>query len=101
MLLQHLNDFANSRKLLDNLAFKPKAVRWIITLDKEGHLVGQGPVETEGGKATREGIQLPANCAAQGSRWSGRIHGGRHNGRVRARHGSRKIHARKEAERTG
>ena len=48
MLLQHLNDFANSRKLLDNLAFKPKAVRWIITLDEMGNLVGQGPVETEG-----------------------------------------------------
>ena len=48
MLLQHLNDFANSRKLLDNLAFKPKAVRWIITLDPMGNLVGQGPVETEG-----------------------------------------------------
>ena len=48
MLLQHLNDFAISRKLLDNLAFKPKAVRWIITLDAMGNLVGQGPVETEG-----------------------------------------------------
>ena len=48
MLLQHLNDFAISRKLLDNLAFKPKAVRWIITLDKMGNIVGQGPVETEG-----------------------------------------------------
>ena len=48
MLLQHLNDFANSRNLLDNLAFKPKAVRWIITLDTMGNLVGQGPVETEG-----------------------------------------------------
>ena len=48
MLLQHLNDFANSRKLLDNQAFKPKAVRWIITLDEMGNLVGQGPVETAG-----------------------------------------------------
>ena len=48
MLLQHLNDFANSRNLLDNLAFKPKAVRWIITLDTMGNLVEQGPVETEG-----------------------------------------------------
>ena len=48
MLLQHLNDFAISRKLLDNLAFKPKAVRWIIALDEMGNLVGQGPVETEG-----------------------------------------------------
>ncbi len=50
MLLQHLNDFANSRELLDNLAFKSKAVRWIITLDEGGNLVGQGPVETEGEK---------------------------------------------------
>ncbi len=48
MLLQRLNDFATSRKLLDNLAFKPKAVRWIITLDDAGNLVGQGPVETVG-----------------------------------------------------
>ena len=48
MLLRHLNDFAKSRKLLDDLAFKPKAVRWIITLDRNGNLVGQGPVETEG-----------------------------------------------------
>lgn len=48
MLLQHLSDFATSRKLLDNLAFRPKAVRWIITLDDAGNLVGQGPVETTG-----------------------------------------------------
>ncbi len=50
MLLQHLNDFANSRNLLDDLAFKPKTVRWIITLDGAGNLVGRGPVETEGEK---------------------------------------------------
>ncbi len=48
MLLQRLNDFATTRKLLDNLAIKRKAVRWIITLDTAGNLVGQGPVETEG-----------------------------------------------------
>ena len=48
MLLKHLHDFANSRNLLDNLAFKRKAVRWIITLDEVGNLVGHGPVETEG-----------------------------------------------------
>lgn len=47
MLLQYLNDFADSRKLLDNLPFKPKAVRWILTLDDAGKLVGYGPVETE------------------------------------------------------
>ena len=48
MLLQHLNDFATSRRLLDDLAFKLKPVRWIITLDMMGKLMGQGPVETEG-----------------------------------------------------
>ena len=48
MLLQRLNDFATSRNLLDNLAFRPKAVRWIITLDDTGNFVGQGPVETAG-----------------------------------------------------
>ncbi len=58
MLLQHLNDFAKSRRLLDNLAFKPKAVRWIITLDNAGNLVGQGPVETEGEK--KRGMEF--NC---------------------------------------
>ena len=59
MLLQHLNDFANSRKLLDDLAFKPKAVRWIITLDEVGHLVGQGPVETEGKKNRGKEFDCP------------------------------------------
>ena len=48
MLLQRLNDFATSRRLLDDLAFRPKAVRWIITLDDVGNLVGQGPVGTSG-----------------------------------------------------
>lgn len=48
MLLKHLYDFAISRKLLDNLAFKSKAVRWIIALDDTGNFVGQGPVETVG-----------------------------------------------------
>ena len=59
MLLRHLNDFANSRKLLDNLAFKPKAVRWIITLDEVGNLVGQGPVETEGEKRRGKAFDCP------------------------------------------
>ena len=59
MLLRHLNDFANSRKLLDNLSFKPKAVRWIITLDEVGNLVGQGPVETEGEKRRGKAFDCP------------------------------------------
>ena len=59
MLLQHLNDFAKQRKLLDNLAFKPKAVRWIITLDDAGNLVGQGPVETEGERRRGKEFNCP------------------------------------------
>ena len=59
MLLQHLSDFAKSRNLLDNLAFKPKAVRWIITLDDAGNLVGQGPVETEGERRRGQEFDCP------------------------------------------
>jgi len=46
MLLKHLYDFAVSRKLLDDLAFAPKAVRWIIELDSNGNLLGMGPQAT-------------------------------------------------------
>ena len=48
MLLQHLNDFAISRKLLDEPAFEPKAIRWIIPIDSNGNLIGKGPNETFG-----------------------------------------------------
>jgi CRISPR-associated protein Csd1 len=50
MLLTLLNDFADSRRLLDDLAFSPKAVRWIISLDSDGNLIGAGPRETAGEK---------------------------------------------------
>ncbi|QJD29550.1 type I-C CRISPR-associated protein Cas8c/Csd1 [Methylococcus geothermalis] len=50
MLLKLLNDFAESRNLLDDLAFSPKAVRWIISLDVDGNLIGAGPRETIGEK---------------------------------------------------
>ncbi|MEP7336195.1 MAG: type I-C CRISPR-associated protein Cas8c/Csd1 [Acidobacteriota bacterium] len=40
MLLKALYDFAHSRKLLDDLAFAPKAIRWVIQLDAEGNLLG-------------------------------------------------------------
>ena len=59
MLLQHLNDFAKSRNLLDNLAFKPKAVRWIITLDEIGNFIGKGPVETEGERRRGKEFNCP------------------------------------------
>ena len=40
MLLKALYDFAHSRKLLDDLAFAQKAIRWVIQLDAEGNLLG-------------------------------------------------------------
>jgi CRISPR-associated protein Csd1 len=49
MLLKHLYDFAVSRRLLDDLAFRAETpVRWIIHLDEQGNLLGDGPQETEG-----------------------------------------------------
>lgn len=50
MLLKVLYEFAHSRKLLDDLAFAPKAVRWIIPLNGKGELIGTGPQETTGQK---------------------------------------------------
>ena len=51
MLLKHLHDFANNRKkLLKDVAFEPKAVRWIISIDSNGNVLGKGPIETVGDK---------------------------------------------------
>lgn len=50
MLLKLLNDFAYSRDLLRDLAFAPKAIRWIIPVDAEGKLIGSGPQESAGEK---------------------------------------------------
>lgn len=54
MLLKHLYDFAQSRRLLDDLAFAPKAVRWIIELDSAGNLLGDGPQLTGDDKRGKE-----------------------------------------------
>jgi CRISPR-associated protein Csd1 len=48
MLLKLLYDFAHSRKLLEDPAFVKKPVRWIIQLDANGQLLGDGPIETAG-----------------------------------------------------
>lgn len=49
MLLKHLYDFAVSRDLLDDPAFRRDTpVRWIIHLDPSGKLIGHGPQETIG-----------------------------------------------------
>lgn len=46
MLLKALYDFALTKNLLEDPAFSLKSVRWIIQLDKDGQLIGEGPVET-------------------------------------------------------
>ena len=54
MLLKHLYDFAISRNLLDDPAFRRDTpVRWIIHLDAGGNLVAGGPQETEGPRSNR------------------------------------------------
>ena len=47
MILKHLYDYSHSRNLLSDPAFSTKAVRWIIDLDAEGNLIGQGPTPTD------------------------------------------------------
>jgi CRISPR-associated protein Csd1 len=54
MLLKHLYDFSVSHQLLDDLAFSPKAVRWIIELDPHGNLIGSGPQITGDDKRGKE-----------------------------------------------
>jgi len=55
MLLKHLYDYAHSRNLLEEPAFTPKAVRWIIDLDANGNMIGSGPVDTaEDGRRGKE-----------------------------------------------
>ena len=54
MLLKHLYDFAVSRNLLDDLAFRRDTpVRWIIHLDERGNLISNGPQETEGARKNK------------------------------------------------
>lgn len=54
MLLKELYDLAHSRNLLDDLAFAPKAVRWILELDASGNLVGPGAQITGDEKRGKE-----------------------------------------------
>jgi len=65
MLLKLLYEFAHSRKLLDDLAFAPKAVRWIIPLDGEGNLIGTGPQETTGQKNRGKEYSAPQTSRAK------------------------------------
>ena len=58
MLLKALYDLAHSRDLIDDPAFAAKRIRWIIKLDRDGNLVGSGPIETVG--EDREGKSYSA-----------------------------------------
>jgi CRISPR-associated protein Csd1 len=54
MLLKLLYDFAMSRRLLDDLAFKRNMpVRWVIELDRNGSVIGAGPSETQGSRPNK------------------------------------------------
>lgn len=68
MLLKALHDFALSKNLLENPAFVRKSVRWIIQLDKDGQLVGEGPIETytDGEKRALE-FSIPKTTRPAGS----------------------------------
>jgi CRISPR-associated protein Csd1 len=57
MLLKHLYDYAHSRNLLADVAFTPKAVRWVIDLGADGNLLGQGPTNTNPNE--RRGEEFP------------------------------------------
>jgi len=54
MLLKALYDFAHERKLLDDLAFSPKAVRWIIEIDAIGKFLGVVSTHTDDNKRGKE-----------------------------------------------
>jgi CRISPR-associated protein Csd1 len=59
MLLRHLYELAHARNLLDDLAFTPKTIRWVIPLDEAGNLVGSGPMETMGQKNRGRAFRAP------------------------------------------
>jgi hypothetical protein len=56
MLLRLLYDLAHSpsRHILADLAFAPKPVRWIIELDANGRVLGDGPQPTGDDKRGKE-----------------------------------------------
>ena len=68
MILQCLYEFAQSRQLLDGLAFKNTPVRWIINLDTEGNLIGEGVQQTTSGDDNRaRSFDVPKTTRPTGS----------------------------------
>jgi CRISPR-associated protein Csd1 len=66
MLLKLLYDFAQSRNVLNDLPFSPKAIRWIIPLDSQGRLSGVGPIETAGEKNRGKEFSAPRTSLDKG-----------------------------------
>ncbi len=54
MLLKALHDFAHERNLLGDLAFSPKAVRWIIEIDEAGKFLGITSTHTDNNNRGKE-----------------------------------------------
>ncbi len=54
MLLKALHDFAHERNLLGDLAFLPKAVRWIIEIDEAGKFLGITSTHTDNNNRGKE-----------------------------------------------
>lgn len=65
MLLNALYQFAHSRRILDDLAFEKKAIRWVIPLDQNGSLIGSGLIETEGEKNRGKEFLSPRTCRSK------------------------------------
>ena len=66
MLLKALSEFAQSRpEVLADLAFEMKSIRWVIPLAKDGALVGNGLLETEGEKNWGKEFSAPQTSRAK------------------------------------
>lgn len=66
MLLKDLCDFSKSRRILEDLAFAPKSIRWVLPLDGEGRLLSSGPVETEGERNRGKILSAPRTSLDKG-----------------------------------
>lgn len=65
MLLNALCQFAHSRRILNDLAFEEKAIRWVIPLDQDGSLIGSGFIETLGEKNRGKEFSAPRTSRAK------------------------------------
>jgi CRISPR-associated protein Csd1 len=67
MLLKYFYDFAHSRKLLKDTAFVDKPIRWIIPVSRQGHLIADGLIETEGQDKKAKVYEAPKTFVDKGT----------------------------------